>query len=151
MDWFYARGVKDIHIRFYTWLLFASVPLVAVVFLTHDLRLFVPLYAAVAIITVPLLAYLNVTVQMVAPRALRGRLAAMVGIPVSLVGGLGPLSVGALTDFVFQDEARLNYSMATLFCIAVPGALILMRIALCPLRNAVVLCEARETAERADA
>lgn len=151
MDWFYARGVKDIHIRFYTWLLFASVPLVAVVFLTRDLRIFVPLYAAVAIITVPLLAYLNVTVQMVAPRTLRGRLTAMVGIPVSLVGGLGPLSVGALTDFVFRDEARLNYSMATLFCVAVPAALVLLRTTLRPLRQAVVLCEAREAAERTDA
>lgn len=144
MDWFYARGVKDIHIRFYTWLLMFSVPLVALVFLTHDLRLFVPLYAAVAVITVPLLAYLNVTVQMVAPRALRGRLTALVGIPISLVGGLGPLTVGALTDFVFQDEARLNFSMATLFCVMVPGALILLRLSLRPLREAVLLCETRE-------
>jgi MFS family permease len=151
MDWFYARGVKDIHIRFYTWLLFISLPLVAVVFLTRDLRLFIPLYAAVAVITVPLVAYLNVTVQVVAPRALRGRLTALVGIPISLVGGLGPLTVGALTDFVFRDEARLNASMAVLFCLAVPTALVLLRSTLHPLRDAVLLCEAREAAERANA
>jgi MFS family permease len=149
MDWFYARGIKDIHVRFYTWLLFASVPLVAVVFFASDLRLFVPLYAVVAIVTVPLLAYLSVTVQMVAPRGLRGRLTAVVGIPISLVGGLGPLTVGALTDFVFRDESRLNASMATLFCLAVPIALVLLRLTLRPLREAVVRCEARERADDA--
>lgn len=144
MDWFYARGVKDIHIRFFTWLLALSTPVVAAVFLTSDLRLFLPLYAVVAIITVPFVAYANVTVQMVAPRALRGRLTAMVGIPLSLVGGLGPMAVGTLTDFVFRDEARLGQSMAVLFCIAVPSAWVLLRLALPPLRAAILEAEARE-------
>lgn len=149
MDWFYARGVKDIHIRFFTWLLALSIPVVAAVFLMSRVSVFLPLYAIVAIVTVPFLAYANVTVQMVAPRELRGRLTATVGIPLSLVGGLGPLAVGALTDFVFRDEARLGQSMAVLFCIATPAAWLLLRMALGPLREAILEAEAREQA-RAD-
>jgi MFS family permease len=143
MDWFYARGVKDIFIRFYVWLLIASLPLVAAVFLVKDAWLFVALYAAVAIVTVPFLSYANVAVQIIAPPHLRGRLAALVGIPLSLAGGLGPVLVGAITDYGLHDERKIGLSMAIVFCSMVPAALASFWLCLAPLRRAVLAAEAR--------
>lgn len=148
MDWFYARGVKDIYIRFYVWILIASLPLVVAVFLVKDVWQFVGLYAAVAIVTIPFLSYANVAVQIIAPPQIRGRLAAFVGIPLSLMGGLGPMLVGALTDYVLHDESRIGLSMAIVFCVMVPAALVSFWLCLPPLRAAVAAAEARDAAPR---
>jgi MFS family permease len=148
MDWLYARGIKDIHIRFYTWLLIGTLPMVAMVFLVRDAMQFVVLYAIVAIVAIPFLSYANVAVQMITPKALRGRLVAAISIPLTLAGGLGPTIVGALTDFVFRDESKVGYSMAILFCTMIPGALISFRLCLKPLRAAVLAAESRDESER---
>lgn len=144
MDWFYARGVKDIHIRFYTWILLASLPVVAAVFLVKDVWLFIWLYGAVAIVTIPFLNYANVAVQMIAPAPVRGRLAGFVGIPLSLAGGFGPMLVGMLTDYVFHDEHKLGWSMAVVFSVMIPAALISFRLCLKPFRRAVMAAEAAD-------
>jgi MFS family permease len=146
MDWFYARGVKDIHLRFFTWILVATLPIVIGAFLVPTPGLFFALYAVVGIVTIPSIAYLSVAVQMVSPNALRGRIAATAMIPVTLVGSLGPLIVGAITDHVFRDEARLGDSLALVLGTMIPSALLLLRIALKPLRAAVVAAEARLSA-----
>jgi MFS family permease len=151
MDWFYARGVKDIYVRFYVWILIASLPFVAAVFLVKGVWLFVALYAVVAIVTIPFLSYASVAVQTIAPPMLRGRLAAFIGIPMTLAGGLGPMLVGAITDYGLHDEKKLGLSMAIVFCAMIPAALVSFTICLRPLRRAVVNAEARETAARAAA
>lgn len=147
-DWLYVRGIKDVHIRFYTWLLIGSLPMVATAFLVKDVSLFLFLYGTIAIITVPYLSYINVAVQMITPRQLRGRLAALVAVPMTLLGGIGAMVVGALTDFVFHDESKLGYSMAILFCVAIPGALVSFRLCLKPLREAILAAEERDKGER---
>jgi MFS family permease len=51
--------------------------------------------------------------QAITPSALRGRMAAWQLLLTGLIGMIvGPLSVALLTDLVFQDEARLNWSLA---------------------------------------
>jgi hypothetical protein len=79
---------------------------------------------------------------MVSPDALRGRIAATAAIPVTLVGSLGPLVVGAVTDHVFRDEARLGHSLALVLATMIPSALLLLRLSLKPLRQAVIAAEA---------
>jgi MFS family permease len=51
--------------------------------------------------------------MLVTPNQLRGQATAMYYFIISLAGlTLGPLSVAVFTDYVFQDEAALRYSMA---------------------------------------
>jgi MFS family permease len=150
MDWFYARGIKDIHIRFYVWILLGSLPFVVAVFLVKSVWLFVALYAVVAIVTIPFLSYANVAVQIISPSHIRGRLAAFVAIPLGLAGGLGPMLVGGITDFAFKNESKIGLSMAIVFSTMIPGALASLYLCLKPLRAAVIAAEARDAAALAD-
>jgi MFS family permease len=143
MDWLYVRGFKDIQIRFYTWLLVATLPLALAVFLLRDGTWFIIIYALVAVVTIPYIAYISAAVQMVTPPALRGRVFAIVSLPLAILGGLGPLLVGAITDFLFRDEARLGSSLAIMMVVTIPVALVCMRISLPPLRRAVERAEER--------
>lgn len=137
IDWLFARGVRDAPIRFYTWLLMGTLPFAISVFLLRNGTAFLILYAVVAVVTIPLIAYFTTAVQMVTPRHLRGRVTALTTIPLALVGSMGPLIVGTLTDFVFRDEARLGWSLASVLSTMIPLAIVFMRYCLPALRAAV--------------
>lgn len=143
MDWPFVRGIKDIYIRFYNWLLIATLPLVATLFLVQDPWVFTALYAVVAIVTIPNLAYAMVVVQAITPPNLRGRLSAILGLVIVLASGVGPAIVGFLTDHAFRDEAKIGYSLATLFCTAIPSGIVCFFFCLAPLRDAVRSAEKR--------
>lgn len=66
--------------------------------------------------------------QVIAPPSLRGQLTAAFVLVGAVVGaGLGPLSVGLLTDYVFGDPRMVGYSIAIVVGFALPtmGALLL--------------------------
>lgn len=137
IDWLFARGMRDAPVRFYTWLLMGTLPLAMSVFLISNATLFLIFYSIVAVVTIPLIAYFTTAAQMVTPTHLRGRVTAIVSIPLAVVGGLGPLIVGALTDFLFQDEARLGWSLALVLSTMIPAGIACMRYCLPALREAV--------------
>ena len=90
-----------------------------------------------AIITIPFVAYMTVAVQMVTPPQLRGRVTAITSIPIALVGSLGPLLVGAITDFVFRDEAKVGWSLALVMTVMIPATILCLRKCLPALRDAI--------------
>jgi hypothetical protein len=137
MDWLFARGVRDAPVRFYTWLLIGTLPLAMTVFLLRNGMLFLVFYTIVAVVTIPMIAYFTSAVQLVTPPELRGRVAALTYIPTALLGSLGPLAVGVLTDFVFRDEARLGWSLAVVMSTMIPLAILCLRACLPALRRAV--------------
>jgi MFS family permease len=137
MDRLFARGIRDIHIRFYTWLLIATFPISAVTFVVPSKLAFVLCYAVVGVITIPCIAYASVAIQMVAPPPLRGRVFATFSIPLALIGGIGPPLIGALTDYVFHDEAKVGWSLTLLLGLAIPGAIVALRMCLPGLRHAI--------------
>ena len=137
MDRLFARGIRDIHIRFYTWLLIATFPISAATFVVPSRMAFVACYFVVGVITIPCIAYASVAIQMIAPPSLRGRVFATFSIPLALVGGLGPPLVGALTDYVFADESKIGWSLTLLLGTAIPLAIVSLRMCLPGLRQAV--------------
>lgn len=137
IDWLFARGVRDAPVRFYTWLLMGTLPLAIAVFLMTNGTIFLIMYSIVAVVTIPLIAYFTTALQMVTPTNLRGRVTAIASIPLALIGSMGPLIVGALTDFVFQDEARLGWSLAVVLSTMLPAAILCMRYCLPALRAAI--------------
>ncbi len=145
MDWLFARGMRDVHVRFYTWLLIGTLPLSVTVFLLRDSTLFMIAYAIVAVVTIPSIAYVTSAAQVITPPRLRGRITALVSIPLALIGSLGPVAVGLLTDKVFADEARLGWSLAVVLGTMIPVAVICLRSCLPRLRIAVDANAARES------
>ena len=137
MDRLYARGVKDIHLRFFTWLLICTYPIAVASFLVSDRIFFVLTYAIISIVTIPCVAYAAVVIQMVTPSMMRGRVFALFSVPMAVIGGLGPPIVGVMTDFFFRDEAKLGWSMALLIAVCLPIAIVSLRFALTGLRSAV--------------
>ncbi len=144
MDWLFAKGFKDIHIRFYTWLLAVTTPIGIALFFIPSTWLFVFCYALIQIVAVPITAYVATVIQVITPVRLRGQMLACVSFCMIILGGFGPTVIGLLTDLVFKDESKVGYSLAIVIGIAFPSALLLLRTALKPLRTLVATIEANE-------
>jgi MFS family permease len=134
MDRLYIKGMKDVSVRFYTWLLIGALPFMAAAFLTKSFVVFVVCYFVVAVVAVPFGAYILAAAMVVTPPHLRGQMAAVVGVPVFAVGGLGPMLMGWITDHVFRNEAAIGKSIAIVLCVLIPIAIVCLRKSLAPLR-----------------
>lgn len=139
VDWLHVRlGIRDIHLRFYTWLLLVSVPLGTVAFFVSSPLLFLILYGAVQVIAVQFIVFLVATLQIVVPGEARGRTTGVFLAVFNLIGlGIGPLVTAFITDYVFKDEAMLGMSLAITSLISLGGGWILLRIALGALGGAL--------------
>ncbi len=138
VDVLFGRGMRDAHLRFYSWVILALSPAIIAAFFVSNVFLFLVLYALIQLITVPYIVYCSALIAMLAPSGLRGRLLGLFMFITNIVGfGLGPAIVGALTDFLFQDEAAIGSSLAVVVIIGSSIALVALRLALSPLRSAM--------------
>jgi MFS family permease len=127
VDWLYARGMKDAHIRFYCWLLAASLPIGFTLFHVSSPYLFFGMYAFLQLVMISFASFATASISTLAPAYLRARLIAIFLLLVNIVGGgLGPIIIGALNDYVFRDPMKIGLSLTTLISIAMPGALIFL-------------------------
>lgn len=63
--------------------------------------------------------------QMVTPNEIRAQVSAIFVLCLNLVGlGVGPVAVGVFTDYIFQDAAKLHYSLLLLTVLACPLAIL---------------------------
>lgn len=75
----------------------------------------------------------------IAPAEFRAQLSAMYLLVISLVGlFLGPPSVAALTDYVFQDESMIRYSILTVTCVIGPIGMAVLLYGHRPYRDAAI-------------
>ncbi|MES2986379.1 MAG: MFS transporter [Pseudomonadota bacterium] len=147
VDWLFHRGVKDAHLRFYTWLLAGSLPLVGLLFWVENALAFMVMYGVLLIVAIPIMAYVSAATTLIAPPSMRGRIIGVFLFFLSGLGvGVGPLLVGGITHFVFQDEAKLGWSLAIVICTVMPLAWVLLRMALKPFHAEILASEARESA-----
>ncbi|WP_202842587.1 MFS transporter [Luteimonas saliphila] len=131
VDRLFGRGMKDAHMRFYSWLMYLLAPAVVLLFVVSDPWVFLGLYCLVQFITVPFMVYVSSIIALLAPNAIRGQLIAMFLFVFTTLGmGAGPALVGALTDFVFKDEARLGTSLMIVIVSCFAIALVAMRLSL---------------------
>lgn len=149
MDWLFASGMKDAHVRFYTWVLTAGLPIGCVAFLIPWPWVFLPVLGIIQAVVLPFMVYFIATVQLAGPPELRGQLTGLYfGIGALAGAAFGPPLVGALNDFVFGDPAKIGWSMTILMVCGLTIALISLRILLPKLKPAI---EEQEAAERAAA
>jgi MFS family permease len=145
VDWIYSRGGKDAHLRFYSWLLFGTTPVAMVVFFMPDPWMFFALYGILLVITIPSMMYLQACLALLAPNELRGQLTGVGYTIYSILGvGGGPTIIGALTNFLFHDEAKVGWSLALVLSTGIPAGAVLLRMSMKPLRAAVAEAEALE-------
>lgn len=142
VDWLYQRGIKDIHVRFYSWLVAGSLPLAAALFLVTNPIVFMILFALVSIVAIPVTSYAATVMQVITPQSLRGQMAAITAFFMLSIGGLGPSVVATLTDYVFRDEALLGRSLECVMLVLFPLTLLFLRMSLAPLRRRVLSVEA---------
>lgn len=78
------------------------------------------------------------TLQLVTPNRMRGLVTAGYIFTINMIGHtLGPLLVGAITDFVFKDEGQIRFSLLAVGTAMVPVVALLMWSALKPMRETV--------------
>jgi MFS family permease len=113
VDRIFRRGVTGVHLLAVLLIAVIAGPMAVAGFLSPS-----PIFFWIGV--VPLLAFLlpataiaGAALQLVCPPALRGTVSGLFIGFINVVGNLiGPSIVGALTQFVFRDEARLGWSMA---------------------------------------
>ena len=131
VDRLFGRGMKDAHLRFYSWLILALMPVVAYMFFADNIYVFLACYAVAQFITVPFMVYVSSIMALLAPSSIRARMLAMFLFVFTILGlGAGPAIVGALTDYVFRDEAKIGYSLAVVVITGTIVALVSFRVAL---------------------
>lgn len=145
VDWLFVRGMKDAHIRFYTWLLAPSVPALIIAFLIDSPIAFLLLYGLVNLIAFNAIVFLSATLQMIVPNELRGQTSAIGLFFVNVVASsLAPPAVAVLVQYVFRDPQQLGAAIAIVSVGALAAALVCLRLALAPLRNVIEAQEARQ-------
>lgn len=143
IDRLYRGGMRDVHLRFYAWLIIAISPAFAFLFAVNDPRLVLLCYALVQFVTVPFFVFVSAVIVLVAPAAARGQLAGLYIASFTILGqGVGPPLVGAITDFVFRDEARLGESLAVVTIGGIIVAFAALQLALRFVRPAIADADA---------
>ena len=138
VDFLYGRGMKDVHLRFYSWLLLGLMPAFAYMFFAGNPWVFLLLYAAVQLATMPFMVYMAAVLALIAPSTVRGQMMGVFLFFIQILGfGVGPAIVGFLTDNVFQDEAKLGLSLAAILIGGIVVAFLCLRMGLRYLRPAI--------------
>jgi MFS family permease len=143
VDRLFARGMKDAHLRFYSWLIFGLLPVVGYMFFASSVWVFLVGYCLAQFITVPFMVYVSSVMALIAPSAVRAQLLAFFLFVFTIVGlGAGPAMVAGLTQYVFRSEALLGYSLAVVVIGGAVVALACFRLALRYLAPTIVAQEA---------
>lgn len=149
VDWLYARGYKDAHLRFYSWLLLGTMPVALVAFFSPSAWIYLVLHGILAAVSIPSIIYLTASQALLAPNELRGQLTALSSVVYAVLGlGIGPTLVGFITNYVFADPHKLGWSLTLVLGVGMPASACLLRMAMKELRAAVAASEALEQEQK---
>lgn len=125
-DRLYAKGVADAHLRVMRLsILLGGPPLLAAALMPDSTLAFVMLAIAYPCMTMHGVG--GVALQLITPNEYRARMTALYFFVVNLIGlGFGPMLIALLTDNLFEDDAALRYSIATVVAIALPVAAVIL-------------------------
>ena len=132
-EWLYKRGHDDANMRVVYISSFFVVPLSVFFPLMPSWELAITLGGLNYFCASWVLGPQNAAMQVITPNRMRGQVTALFLFAFNIIGfGLGPLVVPLLTDFVFQDEALIGYSLATAAGVLGPLAMIIIFLSLKP-------------------
>lgn len=127
-DRLYAKGVADAHLRVMRLsILLGGPPLLATALMPDSTLAFIMLAIAFPCMTMHGVG--GVALQLITPNEYRARMTALYFFIVNLIGlGFGPVLIAILTDYLFQDDAALRYSIAIVATVALPIAAIILTL-----------------------
>lgn len=132
------RGMQDAQMRVCAWAMLAAIPFGIGGFLYPSA---IGSFALLSVMQFFLMFIVGPAVgalQLVTPNQLRGQISAIYLFVVSIVGfGLGPVIVGALTDYVVGDPTKIGTSLILVILISGPASAGLLFLGLGPMRRAV--------------
>jgi MFS family permease len=134
VDRLFARGIKDAHLIVFS--IYALVSTVTGIggYLSPSATGFLIL-GTMHSATGGIGGLAAATLTVATPSQFRGRLSAMLTLMINLgTLGLAPSVVAFFTDFVFHDDARIGWSLASVLAIFGPLAVILLTLARKPMR-----------------
>ncbi len=119
----FSRGQTDFLLRSYGIGILIALPLVALGYILDTYAAFFVGLLALQCIFYGFFGPVLGHIQMITPPEMRGRTAAVSVLVINLLGyGVGPMIIGALTDFVFGDPQKLGLSIATAVIVLTPIA-----------------------------
>jgi MFS family permease len=132
-----SRGVKDAHLRYFIAAGVVIALSLAVAMTTANLWI----YIVFLIIFQTASGFAGAgpaALQLVTPNNYRGQVSAAYLFIFNLIGtGVGPTLVGALTTYVFHDEAKTGWSIALNALSVCPRAILCLGVAMAPMRRAM--------------
>jgi MFS family permease len=137
-DRWYASGRVDAYSRVILISMLCMIPFIATLGFATD--------PAVGIFCLGVATFLSAVqggvgggvIQLITPNQMRGQAVALYFLFANLLGmGLGPTVVAAVTDFVFNDDAALNKSIALTGVILIPIAALILYSGLKAVRAAI--------------
>jgi MFS family permease len=127
--WLGSKSQEAKALRYVTSLLMtASALLIAPAVLAPivaNYRVSITLFGISVFLYSAILSLSPVPVQLIAPPDMRAQLIAFMGLVYGLVGGLGPICVGLLSEHLFHTGQVLARALAVVAGVSVPGAAIL--------------------------
>jgi len=139
VDWMFGRGVRDAHmVIFSTYAAVSTVTGVAAYLCTTPW-----IYLSLSALhgaTSGIGGLAAATLAVASPGELRGRLSGILVLVINLgTLGLAPSVVAMFTDFVFHDDAKIGWSLASVVAIFGPIAFVALMIGRRPMRD--IVCE----------
>lgn len=138
IDYLYARGVKDAHLRYFIVGGGVCLPVfLALAMASSRLDLFF-VFMVLTQLTAGFAGIGPAALTLVTPNEYRGQISSLYLLVTGLLGaGLGPAFVGAYTTFLFQDDAKIGWAIALNGAVAAPIAGLIFFFTLKPMRRAV--------------
>lgn len=134
VDLLFARGMKDAHLRFYTWLLMISTSGAAVAFLLTSPLPFLIVVGIVNTVTTGFTIYMAAIVQLITPTHLRAQMGALFLFFCTIGASIGPMAVGSITDFILKDSQQIGIALGIVMTVGPAIAFMALRAALRLLR-----------------
>lgn len=146
-DKLYARGVTDVHLRYFLVSTLLQAACMFVAMTATELWIFI-VFITLFVAAAGYAGAGPAALQLVTPNNYRGQVSAAYLFVFNLVGtGVGPTMVGAITTFVFRDDGKVGWAVATTTLILAPLSAVALASALGPMRRAVAASRAWHKAD----
>ncbi|MCG8380458.1 MAG: MFS transporter, partial [Proteobacteria bacterium] len=127
VDRLFARGYRDAPVRTVMVSALLAVPFAVLAPLVASAVLSLVLLALATFFLFFQTGVAPVAIQSIVPNQMRGQLSALQLFVQNIIGfGLGATSVALLTDYLFNDDAMLRYSMSIVLGVVLPLAALLL-------------------------
>jgi len=140
-----ARGRADGPVRVLLWAAILMLPTGVAYPLAPDVALATVLLCLSTLASNMLWGTAYAAIAAITPNEMRGQAAAVYLFIVNLIGlGAGPSIIAAFTDYVYANEAMLNFAMATATALLAPLSALLFATGLKPYARAMRAADARD-------